>query len=1601
MTGRSRYFIYLISFFISWLPVANAQNIATGEYFWNTDPGVGNGTALFAKDGTFDELLETVIKTGISLPTSGVNKFNVRTKDTSSNWGPLFSVIVYVQDSLASSTRQIKITQAEYFWDTDPGQGLGTALVALDGTLDEAVEIVMKNNMSLPSSGIHKFSVRVKSADGAWGPVFSSVINVEDSLSSAVRNIKVMQAEYFWDTDPGIGLGNTLLAIDGNLDEAFESVFNDTLNLPASGLHTFNTRVKDANNTWGPVFSVVVNVENVLSTDLRNIKVLQAEYFWDSDPGIGNGKTLLALDGNLDEALESVLNDTVNLPTTGIYKFSTRVKDAEGVWGPVFSVVVNVDDSLTSSTRSIYVAQGEGFWNTDPGLGSGTAFLSFDGTFDEAMESISANVITDNVAIGLNVFYVRVKDPNGNWGPVFGSVIEIEPCPTTASAGNDTTICLGDNTIIGGAPTASAGNDPYSYTWTPSTGLSSDTIANPTASPTITTSYIITVVDSFGCNDKDTIIVTVSNLIVDGGTNISICLGDSAILGGSPVVTGGTGSYNYSWSPTAGLDNSALANPKASPSGTTQYLVTVTDAVTGCSNNDSVNVTIGATVATASGDTGICQGESAQLNANGGVTYTWSPGSSLNDSTVSNPVASPTVSTSYIVTVSSGSCFDTDTVNITVYDNPIATITPNDSTSFCSGGSVNLSSDSTAGNQWYKNNTGLGGEVGQNYTANTSGDYYLVITNPNNCIDTSAITAITVYSLPIAEAGNDATICIGDSLQLTATGGVSYSWIPGTDISNSAVADPFVYPKTNTTYYVTVTDSNNCQDTDSINITVNSTTADAGTDNSVCDGGSVQLNATGGVTYSWSSGSSLSDSTIANPLASPSVSTTYIVTVSSGSCFDTDTVSITVYDNPVAVITPADSTEFCIGGSVILGSDSTTGNQWYKDNSILGGETSQNYTTNTSGDYYLVITNTNNCVDTSTTVTVTVYSLPIAEAGTDETLCVGDSVQITATGGVNYSWTPGTDISDAAIADPFVYPTTNTTYYVVVTDSNNCQDTDSINITVNSTTADAGADTNICDGGSVQLNASGGVIYNWAVSSDLDNLNIANPIASPASTATYYVMISDAAGCSVLDSVVVTINASPTVVTSNDTSLCSAGTVQLMASGGSNYSWSPTTGLSDPNISNPVATLSSSTTYYVTVTNSNGCESIDSVVIAISTLTGASAGSDVDLCIGDSVQLNASGGVNYSWTPSTGLSNVSIANPIANPTATTTYSVTITDSSGCGGIDDLIITVNALPSAITGNDTSICVGENTQLSASGGNTYSWSPITDLNNPNISNPIASPTSTVTYSVSVVDTNGCEDIGTVKIIVNPSPTISAGNDVSLCEGDSVELTASGGNTYSWNPSAGLSCSDCKAPMAGPASTTNYTVTGVNANGCSNTDDVIVTVNTVPIVTFAGLDTAYCESDAAVILTGSPTGGTFSGPGIIENKFDPSIAGKGTHVVVYTFVNSDGCSGTDKQSVVVKTCTGINDKLNKHYIKVFPNPFKDRTQIVYQLNEPANVRITVLSILSQEISILVDANQGNGYYNVNLNVNEIGLSSGIYLLKIEIDEAFKVIRLEAVPN
>jgi gliding motility-associated-like protein len=240
----------------------------------------------------------------------------------------------------------------------------------------------------------------------------------------------------------------------------------------------------------------------------------------------------------------------------------------------------------------------------------------------------------------------------------------------------------------------------------------------------------------------------------------------------------------------------------------------------------------------------------------------------------------------------------------------------------------------------------------------------------------------------------------------------------------------------------------------------------------------------------------------------------------------------------------------------------------------------------------------------------------------------------------------------------------------------------------------------------------------------------------------------------------VVVLANPAITISNDTAICRNSSVQLQSSGGGSYTWTPHPTLSNPAIANPTASPMTNTTYYLTVTNSNNCSSFDSVKVNIISPAQFSVGPAETICINESVQLNASGGTVYSWTPSTGLDNSSIANPIANPQVSTNYTVIITEPI-CNESSSLTVPVNVLSlptvNAITSNDID-CTMDFAQLAASGAQDYSWSPANGLNNPNISSPIAKPVITTQYVVTGTDASGC--INRDSVIVNVSANGKSG-------------------------------------------------------------------------------------------------------------------------------------------------------------------------------------------------------------------------------------------------
>lgn len=330
-----------------WSIALVGQGLTAAEYFWDTDPGPGNGTAVAAVDGSFGDALEAILLETSTLPAVGPHTLGIRVRDVNNNWGPLFTIVVVVDPSILEAP-QIQVTQAEYFWDSDPGAGNGTPMLAFDGDFNSALEIVLAETAALPSIEPHTLGIRARDANNAWGPVFSTVIVVEPSLQS-VPEILVTLAEFFWDSDPGAGNGTPMVAFDGNFNDAMEQVMVETGALPSVGAHVLGMRARDANLNWGPVFRVVVDVLPG-AVSFPQIRITASEYYVNIDPGAGFATPMLATDGNFSDAFEAIRGGAIPTPVVaGVNVLWMRARDPQGTWGPSFGIVVNIDTTITGS----------------------------------------------------------------------------------------------------------------------------------------------------------------------------------------------------------------------------------------------------------------------------------------------------------------------------------------------------------------------------------------------------------------------------------------------------------------------------------------------------------------------------------------------------------------------------------------------------------------------------------------------------------------------------------------------------------------------------------------------------------------------------------------------------------------------------------------------------------------------------------------------------------------------------------------------------------------------------------------------------------------------------------------------------------------------------------------------------------------------------------------------------------------------------------------------------------------------------------------------------------------------------------------------------
>jgi len=381
----------------------------------------------------------------------------------------------------------------------------------------------------------------------------------------------------------------------------------------------------------------------------------------------------------------------------------------------------------------------------------------------------------------------------------------------TASAGPSQMICSGGSGVtIGGSPTASGGAGGYSYSWSPATGLSSATVANPTASPASTTTYTVTVTDSSQTTAQSSITVTINALPTVSVNSPAICAGGSATL----TATTSSSSPGYLWSP----GGATTASITVSPSSTTAYTVTVTDGTTGCANNGSGTVTVHALPTVGVNSPAVCAGGSATLTATTGASspsYLWSPGGA----TTASITVSPSSTTAYTVMVTDGTTGCANSGSGTVTVNALPTVSVNSAT-VCAGNSATLTATTSANSPSYLWSPGGATTASISLSPSSTTAYTVRVTDGTTGCANIGSGTVTVKPQPTVSV-NSATVCAGSSATLTATTGASspsYLWSPG----GATTASNTVSPSSTTTYTVTVTDgTTSCANNGSGTVTVN------------------------------------------------------------------------------------------------------------------------------------------------------------------------------------------------------------------------------------------------------------------------------------------------------------------------------------------------------------------------------------------------------------------------------------------------------------------------------------------------------------------------------------------------------------------------------------------------------------------------------------------------------------------------------------------------------------------------------------------------------------------------------------------------------------
>ena len=441
----------------------------------------------------------------------------------------------------------------------------------------------------------------------------------------------------------------------------------------------------------------------------------------------------------------------------------------------------------------------------------------------------------------------------------------------------------------------------------------------------------------------------------------------------------------------------------------------------------------------------------------------------------------------------------------------------------------------------------------------------------------------------------------------------------------------------------------------------------------------------------------------------------------------------------------------------------------------------------------------------------------------------------------------------------------------------------------------------LCIGDQMTLDVSGANQFTWNPSSGLNTSNGSTVIATPSGTTIYTVQGTSSAGCISTETVTVNVDPLPVLSITPAQVICNGDSVALLVNGASSYSWEPDTSLSTTSGSAAIAKPGITTTYTVTGTNTTGCSSSASVTITVNPLPILTVSPSQNICLNESLNLNASGASTYNWSPAAGLSASTGTSVIASPSVTTTYTIVGTTVAGCSGVEQLTLTVDSLPQVTVSQDTSICNGASATLASGGANSYLWSPAASLSSASDSIVSATPITMTVYTVTGTGLNGCTLSTSVQVDVRPLPNMQTTPAPTICDGQSATISVNGATSYSWLPSSGLNMSSGASVIANPDSSTVYTIEGM-LNGCSSFVNVLVTVNPLPMLIVSPPMT-ICLNQSATLQASGASSYNWSPSTALSASSGASVVATPLSSITYTVTGSSlGCTSTETIDVDV---------------------------------------------------------------------------------------------------